>query len=176
MRAVHKVGLRFIGDDDVASADKIEHRVNHLRRIPISGRDGGFFAFIPWTFREKTRRSAAKIKTEPTGNRLPEMLAVSVLFSRQHRKLPIVMVDAGLRLDKWRCAWRQRYGLDHDRRERGCQPREHTTAQTNRTLRYLISEAGFIPHKGHSYRHLLIVTHGRTIGRDETGPGKLVAS
>ena len=48
MRAVHKVGLRSSATMMFGIGDRIEHRVNHLRRIrDLQDETGGFFAFIP---------------------------------------------------------------------------------------------------------------------------------
>ncbi|HEX3229890.1 MAG TPA: radical SAM protein, partial [Pyrinomonadaceae bacterium] len=68
MRAVHKVGLRSSATMMFGIGDRIEHRVNHLRRIrDLQDETGGFFAFIPWTFQRENTALGRKIKDEPTG-------------------------------------------------------------------------------------------------------------
>jgi cyclic dehypoxanthinyl futalosine synthase len=126
--------------------DRIEHRVNHLRRIrDLQDETGGFFAFIPWTFQRENTALGRKIKDEPTGIDYLKMLSGLGPLPRQHREFPIVLADAGLRLGQVAL----RFGAN----DMGSIMIEENVVSAagahNRAseemLRYLIKEAGFIP-------------------------------
>ena len=82
MRAVHQVGLKSIGDDDV------RHRRSRRASRAASAEEfaicrmrlAASIAFIPWTFQRENTALGRKIKDEPTGIDYLKMLAVSVLF------------------------------------------------------------------------------------------------
>src|SRR2546421_3242681 len=148
MRAVHKVGLRSSATMMFGIGDATEHRVNHLQRIrDLQDETGGFFAFIPWTFQRENTALGRKIKTEPTGIDYLKMLAVSVLFLDNIENFQSSWLTQGLRLGQVAL----RFGAN----DMGSIMIEENVVSAagahNRsdeeTLRYLISEAGFIPQK-----------------------------
>ena len=117
MRAVHRVGLRSTATMMFGIGDTVVHRVRHLQRVrDLQDETGGFTAFISWTFQRENTALGRRIKEEPTGVDYLKMLSVSRLFPRQHRKLPIVLVNAGFEAGSGGVAlWRQRHGFNHDR-------------------------------------------------------------
>jgi len=146
MRAVHKVGLRSSATMMFGIGDRIEHRVNHLKRIrDVQDETGGFFAFIPWTFQRENTALGRKIKEEPTGIDYLKMLAVSVLFLDNIENFQSSWLTQGLRLGQ--------VGLRFGANDMGSIMIEENVVSAagahnrsdEQTLRYLISEAGFIP-------------------------------
>jgi cyclic dehypoxanthinyl futalosine synthase len=146
MRAVHKVGLRSSATMMFGIGDKIEHRVNHLRRIrDLQDETGGFFAFIPWTFQRENTALGRRIKTEPTGVDYLKMLSVSRLFMDNIDNIQSSWLTQGLRLGQVAL----RFGAN----DMGSIMIEENVVSaagahnraSEETLRYLISEAGFIP-------------------------------
>jgi cyclic dehypoxanthinyl futalosine synthase len=146
MRAVHKVGLRSSATMMFGIGDKIEHRVNHLRRIrDLQDETGGFFAFIPWTFQRENTALGRRIKTEPTGVDYLKMLSVSRLFMDNIDNIQSSWLTQGLRLGQAAL----RFGAN----DMGSIMIEENVVSaagahnraSEETLRYLISEAGFIP-------------------------------
>ena len=146
MRAVHKVGLRSSATMMFGIGDRIEHRVNHLRRIrDLQDETGGFFAFIPWTFQRENTALGRKIKDEPTGLDYLKMLSVSVLFLDNIENFQSSWLTQGLRLGQVAL----RFGAN----DMGSIMIEENVVSAagahNRAseemLRYLIKEAGFIP-------------------------------
>src|SRR3954470_15434165 len=146
MRAVHKVGLRSTATMMFGIGDTIEHRVNHLRRIrDLQDETGGFTAFIPWTFQRENTALGRKIKDEPTGVDYLKMLAVSRLFLDNIKNFQSSWLTQGLKLGQVAL----RFGAD----DMGSVMIEENVVSAagahNRAseemLRYLITEAGFIP-------------------------------
>src|ERR1043166_3068751 len=146
MRAVHKVGLRSSATMMFGIGDRIEHRVNHLRRIrDLQDETGGFFAFIPWTFQRENTALGRKIKEEPTGIDYLKMLSVSRLFMDNIENIQSSWLTQGLRLGQ--------VGLRFGANDMGSIMIEENVVSaagahnraTEETLRYLIKEAGFIP-------------------------------
>ena len=146
MRAVHKVGLRSSATMMFGIGDKIEHRVNHLRRIrDLQDETRGFFAFIPWTFQRENTALGRKIKTEPTGMDYLKMLSVSRLFMDNIDNIQSSWLTQGLRLGQVAL----RFGAN----DMGSIMIEENVVSAagahNRAseemLRYLIEEAGFVP-------------------------------
>ena len=156
MRAVHKVGLRSSATMMFGIGDRIEHRVNHLRRIrDLQDETGGFFAFIPWTFQRENTALGRRIKTEPTGVDYLKMLSVSRLFMDNIDNIQSSWLTQGLRLGQVAL----RFGAN----DMGSIMIEENVVSaagahnraTEETLRYLISEAGFIPQQRDIlYRHV----------------------
>src|SRR5216117_1241240 len=146
MRAVHKVGLRSSATMMFGIGDRVEHRVRHLQRIrDLQDETGGFFAFIPWTYQRENTALGRKIKTEPTGIDYLKMLAVSVLFLDNIENFQSSWLTQGLRLGQVAL----RFGAN----DMGSIMIEENVVSaagahnraSEETLRYLISEAGFIP-------------------------------
>jgi cyclic dehypoxanthinyl futalosine synthase len=146
MRAVHRVGLRSSATMMFGIGDRIEHRVNHLRRIrDLQDETGGFFAFIPWTFQRENTALGRKIKTEPTGVDYLKMLSVSRLFMDNIDNIQSSWLTQGLKLGQVAL----RFGAN----DMGSIMIEENVVSAagahNRAneelLRYLISEAGFTP-------------------------------
>jgi cyclic dehypoxanthinyl futalosine synthase len=146
MRAVHQVGLRSSATMMFGIGDRIEHRVNHLRRIrDLQDETGGFFAFIPWTFQRENTALGRKIKDEPTGIDYLKMLSVSVLFLDNIENFQSSWLTQGLRLGQVAL----RFGAN----DMGSIMIEENVVSAagahNRAseemLRYLIKEAGFTP-------------------------------
>ena len=156
MRAAHKVGLRSSATMMFGIGDRIEHRVNHLRRIrDLQDESGGFFAFIPWTFQRENTALGRRIKTEPTGLDYLKMLSVSRLFMDNIDNIQSSWLTQGLRLGQVAL----RFGAN----DMGSIMIEENVVSaagahnraTEETLRYLISEAGFIPQQRDIlYRHV----------------------
>jgi len=156
MRAVHKVGLRSSATMMFGIGDKIEHRVNHLRRIrDLQDETGGFFAFIPWTFQRENTALGRRIKTEPTGIDYLKMLSVSRLFMDNIDNIQSSWLTQGLRLGQVAL----RFGAN----DMGSIMIEENVVSaagahnraSEETLRYLISEAGFTPQQRDIlYRHV----------------------
>jgi cyclic dehypoxanthinyl futalosine synthase len=156
MRAVHKVGLRSSATMMFGIGDRIAHRVNHLRRIrDLQDETRGFFAFIPWTFQRENTALGRRIKTEPTGIDYLKMLSVSRLFMDNIDNIQSSWLTQGLRLGQVAL----RFGAN----DMGSIMIEENVVSAagahNRasedTLRYLISEAGFIPRQRDIlYRHV----------------------
>ena len=146
MRAVHKVGLRSSATMMFGIGDKIEHRVNHLRRIrDLQDETGGFFAFIPWTFQRENTALGRRIKTEPTGIDYLKMLSVSRLFMDNIENIQSSWLTQGLKLGQ--------VALRAGANDMGSIMIEENVVSAagahNRAseemLRYLIEEAGFVP-------------------------------
>src|SRR6266581_4772423 len=156
MRAVHKVGLRSSATMMFGIGDATEHRVRHLQRIrDLQDETGGFFAFIPWTFQRENTALGRKIKEEPTGIDYLKMLSVSRLFMDNIDNIQSSWLTQGLRLGQVAL----RFGAN----DMGSIMIEENVVSAagahNRasedTLRYLISEAGFIPQQRDIlYRHV----------------------
>jgi cyclic dehypoxanthinyl futalosine synthase len=146
MRAVHKVGLRSTATMMFGIGDKIEHRVRHLQRIrDLQDETGGFTAFIPWTFQRENTALGRKIKDEPTGVDYLKMLAVSRLFLDNIENFQSSWLTQGLRLGQVAL----RFGAN----DMGSIMIEENVVSAagahnradEKMLRFLISEAGFIP-------------------------------
>ena len=136
--------------------DRIEHRVRHLQRIrDLQDETGGFTAFIPWTFQRENTALGRRIKDEPTGIDYLKMLSVSRLFLDNIENFQSSWLTQGLRLGQVAL----RFGAN----DMGSIMIEENVVSAagahNRsdeeTLRYLISEAGFIPQQRDIlYRHV----------------------
>src|SRR5256885_3193415 len=146
MRAVHKVGLRSSATMMFGIGDKIEHRVRHLQRIrDLQDETGGFFAFIPWTFQRENTALGRKIKDEPTGIDYLKMLAVSVLFLDNIENFQSSWLTQGLRLgpDRIRIGANDKGSIMIE--ENVVSAAGAKNEADEKMLRYLISEAGFLP-------------------------------
>jgi len=146
MRAVHRVGLRSTATMMFGIGDNIEHRVRHLRRIrDLQDETGGFTAFIPWTFQRENTALGRRIKDEPTGIDYLKMLAVSRLFLDNIENFQSSWLTQGLRLGQVAL----RFGAN----DMGSIMIEENVVSAagahncadEKMLRFLISEAGFIP-------------------------------
>jgi cyclic dehypoxanthinyl futalosine synthase len=156
MRAVHKAGLRSSATMMFGIGDKIEHRVNHLRRIrDLQDETGGFFAFIPWTFQRENTALGRRITTEPTGVDYLKMLSVSRLFMDNIDNIQSSWLTQGLRLGQ--------VALRMGANDMGSIMIEENVVSaagahnraTEETLQHLIKEAGFIPQQRDIlYRHI----------------------
>jgi cyclic dehypoxanthinyl futalosine synthase len=170
MRAVHKVGLRSSATMMFGIGDKIEHRVNHLRRIrDLQDETGGFFAFVPWTFQRENTALGRRIKTEPTGVDYLKMLSVSRLFMDNIDNTQSSWLTQGLRLGQVAL----RFGAN----DMGSIMIEENVVSaagahnraTEETLRYLIKEAGFIPQQRDIlYRHISREERAKIVGSQTT--------
>src|ERR671923_778323 len=156
MRAVHRVGLRSTATMMFGIGDTLVHRVRHLERIrDLQDETGGFFAFIPWTFQRENTALGRKIKEEPTGIDYLKMLSVSRLFLDNIDNIQSSWLTQGLRLGQLAL----RFGAN----DMGSIMIEENVVSaagahnraSEETLRYLISEAGFIPQQRDIlYRHV----------------------
>src|SRR4026208_1732908 len=156
MRAVHRVGLRSTATMMFGIGDRIEHRVRHLQRIrDLQDETGGFTAFIPWTFQRENTALGRRIKDEPTGIDYLKMLAVSRLFLDNVEKLQSSWLTQGLRLGQVAL----RYGAN----DMGSIMIEENVVSAagvkneadEKMLRYLITEAGFVPQQRDIlYKHI----------------------
>src|SRR5205809_1201444 len=170
MRAVHKVGLISTATMMFGIGDKIDHRVRHLQRVrDVQDETGGFTAFIPWTFQRENTALGRKIKEEPTGIDYLKMLAVSRLFLDNIENFQSSWLTQGLRLGQVAL----RFGAN----DMGSIMIEENVVSAagahnrsdEKTLRYLISEAGFIPQQRDIlYRHV-----DRQPQKDTTAPTSL---
>ncbi len=156
MRAVHRVGLRSTATMMFGIGDTILHRVRHLQRIrDLQDETGGFTAFIPWTFQRENTALGRRIKEEPTGVDYLKMLAVSRLFLDNIENFQSSWLTQGLRLGQVAL----RFGAN-DMGSIMIEENVVSAAGANnraneRELRYLISEAGFIPQQRDIlYRHI----------------------
>jgi cyclic dehypoxanthinyl futalosine synthase len=156
MRAAHSVGLRTTATMMFGIGDRIEHRVRHLQRIrDLQDETGGFTAFIPWTFQRENTALGRKIKEELTGMDYLRMLAVSRLFLDNIEHIQSSWLTQGLRLGQVAL----RFGAD----DMGSVMIEENVVSAagahneadEKTLRYLIREAGFRPQQRDIlYRHV----------------------
>jgi cyclic dehypoxanthinyl futalosine synthase len=146
MRAVHRVGLRSTVTMMFGIGDKVEHRVRHLQRIrDLQDETGGFTAFISWTFQRENTALGRRIKEEPTGIDYLKMLAVSRLFLDNIENFQSSWLTQGLKLGQVAL----RFGAN----DMGSIMIEENVVSaagahnraSERELRYLIREAGFIP-------------------------------
>src|SRR5436190_11130807 len=146
MRAVHRVGLRSTATMMFGIGDTVEHQVRHLQRIrDLQDETGGFTAFIPWTFQRENTALGRRIKLEPTGVDYLKMLAVSRLFLDNIENFQSSWLTQGLRLGQVAL----RFGAN----DMGSIMIEENVVSAagahnradEKTLRYLITEAGFIP-------------------------------
>jgi len=146
MRAVHNVGLKSSATMMFGIGDRIEHRVRHLQRIrDLQDETGGFFAFIPWTFQRENTALGRKIKTEPTGMDYLKMLSVSRLYVDNIDNIQSSWLTQGLRLGQiaLRCGANDMGSIMIEENVVSAAGAHHRASEE--TLRYLISEAGFIP-------------------------------
>ncbi len=156
MRAAHRVGLRTTATMMFGIGDRVEHRVRHLQRIrDLQDETGGFTAFIPWTFQRENTALGRKIKEELTGMDYLRMLAVSRLFLDNVEHIQASWLTQGLRLGQVAL----RFGAD----DMGSVMIEENVVSAagahneadEKTLRYLIREAGFRPQQRDIlYRHV----------------------
>jgi cyclic dehypoxanthinyl futalosine synthase len=156
MRAAHRVGLRTTATMMFGIGDRVEHRVRHLQRIrDLQDETGGFTAFIPWTFQRENTALGRKIKEELTGMDYLRMLAVSRLFFDNVEHIQSSWLTQGLRLGQVAL----RFGAD----DMGSIMIEENVVSAagahneadEKTLRYLIREAGFRPQQRDIlYRHV----------------------
>lgn len=146
MRAVHRAGLRSTATMMFGIGDKIEHRVRHLQRIrDLQDETAGFTAFIPWTFQRENTALGRRIKDEPTGIDYLKMLSVSRLFLDNIENFQSSWLTQGLRLGQVAL----RFGAN----DMGSIMIEENVVSAagakneadEKMLRYLISEAGFLP-------------------------------
>ncbi len=119
MRAVHRVGLRSTATMMFGIGDTIEHRLQtpatHSRSTGRNRRLHGFYS-VDFSTREHGARPQDQRRTNRDG--LFEDARGVASLPRQHRKLPVVVADAGITSRAGRVALRrERHGLDHDRRE-----------------------------------------------------------
>ncbi len=156
MRAAHRVGLRTTATMMFGIGDSTVHRVRHLQRIrDLQDETGGFTAFIPWTFQRENTALGRKIKDELTGMDYLRMLAVSRLFLDNVEHIQSSWLTQGLRLGQVAL----RFGAD----DMGSIMIEENVVSAagahneadEKTLRYLIREAGFRPQQRDIlYRHV----------------------
>ena len=156
MRAVHRVGLRSTATMMFGIGDRVEHRVRHLERVrDLQDETGGFTAFIPWTFQRENTALGRRITEEPTGMDYLKMLAVSRLFLDNVDHIQSSWLTQGLRLGQVAL----RFGAD----DMGSIMIEENVVSAagahneadEKTLRYLIREAGFRPQQRDIlYRHV----------------------
>jgi len=156
MRAVHRVGLRSTATMMFGIGDTVVHRVCHLERIrKLQDETGGFTAFIPWTFQRENTALGRRIKEEPTGIDYLKMLSVARLFLDNIEHLQSSWLTQGLKLGQVAL----RFGAD----DMGSVMIEENVVSAagahncadEKMLRYLISEAGFIPQQRDIlYRHV----------------------
>src|SRR5215211_2207218 len=146
MRAAHRTGLRTTATMMFGIGDGTVHRVRHLQRIrDLQDETGGFTAFIPWTFQRENTALGRKIKEELTGMDYLRMLAVSRLFLDNVEHIQSSWLTQGLRLGQVAL----RFGAD----DMGSIMIEENVVSAagahneadEKTLRYLIREAGFRP-------------------------------
>lgn len=156
MRAVHRVGLRSSATMMFGIGDTIVHRVRHLQRIrDLQDETGGFTAFIPWTFQRENTALGRRIKVEPTGVDYLKMLAVSRLFLDNIENVQSSWLTQGLKLGQVAL----RFGAN-DMGSIMIEENVVSAAGANNRanedeLRYLISEAGFVPRQRDIlYRHV----------------------
>ena len=146
MRAVHNVGLKSSATMMFGIGDRIEHRVRHLQRIrDLQDETSGFFAFIPWTFQRENTALGRKIKTEPTGIDYLKMLSVSRLFMDNIDNIQSSWLTQGLRLGQiaLRCGANDMGSIMIEENVVSAAGAHNRASEE--ILRYLISEAGFIP-------------------------------
>src|SRR2546425_786853 len=156
MRAVHQVGLRSTATMMFGIGDTVEHRVRHLKRVrDLQDETGGFTAFISWTFQRENTALGRRIKDEPTGIDYLKMLSVSRLFLDNIENFQSSWLTQGLKLGQVAL----RFGAN----DMGSIMIEENVVSAagahnradEKTLRYLISEAGFIPQQRDIlYRHV----------------------
>src|SRR5437660_1181680 len=146
MRAVHRVGLRSTATMMFGIGDTVEHRVRHLQRVrDLQDETGGFTAFISWTFQRENTALGRRIKDEPTGVDYLKMLSVSRLFLDNIENFQSSWLTQGLKLGQVAL----RFGAN----DMGSIMIEENVVSAagadnradERTLRYLIRQAGFIP-------------------------------
>ncbi|HEX7958121.1 MAG TPA: cyclic dehypoxanthinyl futalosine synthase [Pyrinomonadaceae bacterium] len=156
MRAAHRVGLRTTATMMFGIGDSTVHRVRHLQRIrDLQDETGGFTAFIPWTFQRENTALGRRIKEELTGLDYLRMLSVSRLFLDNVEHIQSSWLTQGLRLGQVVL----RFGAD----DMGSIMIEENVVSAagahneadEKTLRYLIREAGFRPQQRDIlYRHI----------------------
>ncbi|MCA1815176.1 MAG: dehypoxanthine futalosine cyclase [Acidobacteria bacterium] len=146
MRAAHRAGLRSTATMMFGIGDRVEHRVRHLERIrDLQDETGGFTAFIPWTFQRENTALGRRITEEPTGIDYLKVLAVSRVFLDNVEHFQSSWLTQGLRLGQVAL----RFGAD----DMGSIMIEENVVSAagahneadEKTLRYLIREAGFRP-------------------------------
>ena len=156
MRAAHRVGLRTTATMMFGIGDRTEHRVRHLQRIrDLQDETGGFTAFIPWTFQRENTALGRKIKEELTGMDYLRMLAVSRLFLDNVDHIQSSWLTQGLRLGQvaLRCGADDMGSIMIEENVVSAAG-AHNEAD-EKTLRYLIREAGFRPQQRDIlYRHV----------------------
>lgn len=156
MRAVHRVGLRSTATMMFGIGDSIVHRVRHLERVrDLQDETGGFTAFIPWTFQRENTALGRRIKEELTGIDYLKMLSVSRLFLDNIEHFQSSWLTQGLKLGQVAL----RFGAD----DMGSVMIEENVVSAagahniadEKMLRFLISEAGFVPQQRDIlYRHV----------------------
>jgi cyclic dehypoxanthinyl futalosine synthase len=156
MRAAHRTGLRTTATMMFGIGDSTVHRVRHLQRIrDLQDETGGFTAFIPWTFQRENTALGRKIKEELTGMDYLRMLAVSRLFLDNVEHIQSSWLTQGLRLGQvvLRCGADDMGSIMIEENVVSAAG-AHNEAD-EKTLRYLIREAGFRPQQRDIlYRHV----------------------
>jgi len=146
MRAAHHVGLRTTATLMSGIGDTIQHRINHLQKLrDLQDETGGFTAFINWTFQRENTALGRRIKEELTGIDYLKMLAVARLFLDNFDNFQSSWVTQDLRVGQIAL----RFGANDMGSvmiEENVVSSAGTTHHADeKTLRHLISTAGFIP-------------------------------
>ncbi len=146
MRAAHKVNLRTTATLMSGIGDTIKHQVNHLQKLrDLQDETGGFTAFINWTFQRENTALGKRIKEELTGVDYLKMLAVSRLFLDNFDNFQSSWVTQDLRVGQIAL----RFGANDMGsvmiEENVVSSAGTTFCADEKTLRHLISSAGFRP-------------------------------
>ena len=156
MRQAHRAGLRTTATMMYGTVETDAERIEHMMRLrDLQDETGGFTAFISWTFQRENTALGRRIKDEPTGVDYLKMLSVSRLFLDNIENFQSSWLTQGLKLGQVAL----RFGAN----DMGSIMIEENVVSAagahnradERTLRYLIREAGFIPQQRDIlYRHI----------------------
>ncbi|NNL66975.1 MAG: dehypoxanthine futalosine cyclase [Myxococcales bacterium] len=81
MRTAHQIGFRTTATMMYGHVETAEDVIEHLRRLrSLQDETGGFFAFIPWSFKRGETPLSSAVEQDATPGRYLRILAVSRLY------------------------------------------------------------------------------------------------
>ena len=145
-RVAHQEGLRTSATMMVGVGETLEHRIRHLRRLrDLQDETSGFTAFIPWTFQKENTPLGKRNLPDVTAAEYLRLLALGRIYLDNFDNVQVSWLTVGLKLGSIAL----RFGVN----DMGSIMIEENVISaaganhraTDRTLRRIISDAGFTP-------------------------------